>query len=113
MVRRARSQVTRRMMTETMMAAMGSASSSAGMCQCCPAKVAARPMRTASGGPDVGAEVEGVGFEGFAVVLAGDAVEVAGAGEVDGDGEQQDEEGPDGERRARGAGGRRCGGWLR
>ena len=29
----------------------------------------------------------------------GDAVEVAGAGEVDGDGEQQDQERPDGERK--------------
>ena len=48
-------------------------------------------------GPDVGAEVDGVGFEGFASGLVGDAVEFAGAGEVDGDGEEQDDEGPDGE----------------
>ena len=49
------------------------------------------------GGPDVGAEVDGVGFEGFAVGLGGDALELAGAGEVDGDGEEEDGEGPDGE----------------
>ena len=49
------------------------------------------------GGPDVGAEVEGVGLEGFARMLAGDAAEVAGAGVVDRDGEKQNDEGPDGE----------------
>ena len=49
------------------------------------------------GGPDVGAEVDGVGFEGFARCFGGDAVELAGAGVVDGDGEEQDDEGPDGE----------------
>ena len=49
------------------------------------------------GGPDVGAEVDGVGFEGFAFGLGGDAKELAGAGVVDGDGEEEDEEGPDGE----------------
>ena len=48
-------------------------------------------------GPDVGAEVDGVGFESVAFGLAGDAVELAGAGEVDGDGEEKDDEGPDGE----------------
>ena len=48
------------------------------------------------GGPDVGAEVDGVGFEGFALGLVGDALEFAGAGEVDGDGEEQRDEGPDG-----------------
>jgi len=48
-------------------------------------------------GPDVGAEVNGVGGEGFAFVLAGDVLELARAGEVDGDGEQQDKEGPEGE----------------
>jgi len=50
------------------------------------------------GGPDVGAEVNGVGFEGFAFGFGGDVVEPAGAGVVDGDGEEQNEEGPDGER---------------
>ena len=47
------------------------------------------------GGPDVGVEVNGVGFEGLAFGLAGDAVELAGTGEVDRDGEEQDDEGPD------------------
>jgi hypothetical protein len=47
------------------------------------------------GGPDVRAEVDSVGFEGLAFGLAGDAIELAGAGVVDGDGEEEDEEGPD------------------
>src|SRR6202044_3646658 len=49
------------------------------------------------GGPDVGAEVDGIGFEGFASGFGGDAVELAGAGVVDGGGEEEGEEGPDGE----------------
>ena len=78
------------------------------------------PMLTAVGrgqaeedgerGPDVGAEVDSVGFEGFALGLAGDAVEFAGAGEVDGDGEEKGDEGPDGELEGRGVRGRGCGG---
>src|SRR5206468_10923384 len=48
------------------------------------------------GRPDVGAEVDSVGFEGFAFSGGRDAMEFAGAGEVDGDGEEQDDERPDG-----------------
>jgi hypothetical protein len=48
------------------------------------------------GGPNVSAEVDGIGFEGFASGFGGDAVELAGAGEVDCDGEEKDDEGPDG-----------------
>ena len=40
--------------------------------------------------------MDGVGFESFAFGLGGDAMELSGAGEVDGDGEEQDGEGPDG-----------------
>ena len=97
MVRRARVQVTRRMMRATRMAAMGSASSRAGMLPVLSGVGGGEAEEDGAGGPDVGAEVEGVGFEGFAGVLAGDAAEVAGAGEVDGDGEEEDDEGPDGE----------------
>ena len=42
------------------------------------------------GGPDVGAEVDGIGFKGFAAVLDGYAVEGAGTGVVDDDREQED-----------------------
>ena len=49
------------------------------------------------GGPDVGAEVDGVGFEGFAARVGRDAAELARAGEVDGDGQNKRDEGPDGE----------------
>lgn len=49
------------------------------------------------GGPDVGAEVDGISGEGFAVVLASDGLKFFGAGVVDDDGEDEDGEGPDGE----------------
>ena len=45
--------------------------------------------------PDVGAEVDGVGCEGFASGLAGDALEFSGTGVVDCDGEEQRGEGPE------------------
>jgi len=48
-------------------------------------------------GPDIGTEVDGVGFESFALGLFGDALEFAGSGVVDGDGEKKRDEGPDGE----------------
>ncbi len=49
------------------------------------------------GGPYVCGEVDGICFECFAMVLLCDAMEVAGADVVHGNGEQEDQEGPDGE----------------
>jgi hypothetical protein len=47
------------------------------------------------GRPDVGAEVEGIGGEGFAAGIVGDALELVGTGEVYGDGEEKGDEWPD------------------
>ena len=49
-------------------------------------------------GPDIGAEVNGVGFEGERVGLAGGLAELSGAREVDGDRQQENEKRPRGER---------------
>jgi len=53
--------------------------------------------KNGEGRPDVGAEVDGVGSQSFASRFIGDALELAGAGEVDCDREKQRREGPDGE----------------
>lgn len=47
-------------------------------------------------GPQVGGEVEGVGFEGLGVVLAGHAHQGAGAEPVDAEREEKDQEGEEG-----------------
>ena len=49
------------------------------------------------GRPDVGAEVDGIGFECLAFGFARDAVKLARASEVNGDGEKECDERPDGE----------------
>ncbi len=84
-------------MQATRMAAMGSASSSCGDAPVLAGVGCGEAEKNGERRPDVGAEVDGVGFEGFAIGLGGDAMECARAGEVDRDGEEQDDEGPDGE----------------
>ena len=48
-------------------------------------------------GPDVGGEVDGIGFEGEGVELTRGAMQGSSAGEVDRDGQEQDQKGPDGD----------------
>ena len=69
MVRRASFQVTWRMMQATRMAAMGSASSSCGDVPVLAGVGCGEAEEDGERRPDVGAEVDGVGFEGFAIGL--------------------------------------------
>ena len=97
MVRRARFQVTRRMMHGDEDGGDGVGELETGDMPVFAGVGCAEAEEHGERGPDVGAEVDGVGFEGFASGLARDVVELARAGEVDGDGEQKRDEGPDGE----------------
>ena len=62
---------------------------------CRPISTSASPRMTTAAGPDVGAEVQGIGLQGLAVVLVGDAAQPPRAPEIHHDRDAHHDERPD------------------